>query len=122
VSEPGKPLRRVREFNPHQLSWGVAGKTAGVHIWCSSDFHCGGFELHSAVQMYGLDEARKPDNETCWLIGRPCYHDGSSLWWKEKGRHLVADAVRDGDDTQIWEEAERIFWDRFQVQESNNPK
>ena len=45
------------------------------------DRYCGGLETHSR-QPLGADEA--PSHEKCWLLGGPCWHDGTSLYAHEK--------------------------------------
>ena len=95
-------LHRVRQFTTHGLAWGVAGPLGGIHIWCNVDFRYGGLEVHRPA-------TDKADNENCWLIGCPCNHDGSSLWWDERGCSLVGFAMCDRNDEAIWRFLEQQY-------------
>jgi hypothetical protein len=71
--------------------WSVVGPAGGVHIWAApspwkpgdrfygQEMFYGGIEVHSRTPMYG-DHASQDE---CWLIGGPCWHDGSSLYFSE---------------------------------------
>lgn len=72
--------------NRHHI-WSVVGQAGGVNIWAHpsagrswADEFYGGVEVHSRKPMYG-DSA--PSHDECWLIGGPCWHDGSSLYFSE---------------------------------------
>lgn len=70
--------------------WALRGPEGGVHIWRrpSPDFgHYGGIEIHSKKQLYDFDP--KPTHENCWLLGCPCYHDGSSLYFETNIKPLL---------------------------------
>lgn len=75
--------------------WSVVNAAGGIHLHISQHGESvyGGLELHSRTPLYGSDRA--PTGENCWLIGGPCWHDGSSLaaeeyWiplWKSGADH-----------------------------------
>jgi len=72
--------------------WTVVGDNGGVHIWAEphreefaekwGERFYGGVEIHSKVNIHSYGDG-KPDHEECWLLGGPCYHDGSSLFFSE---------------------------------------
>ena len=72
-------------------TWSVVGPLGGVHIWAQSanadhsdpdrERFCGGIEVPSRKPTY---EADTPSHDECWLIGGPCWHDGSSLYFSER--------------------------------------
>lgn len=69
--------------------WTLANERGGIHVaaWQTDgrgiDRWIGGIEVHSPVKMYeGGKDA--PDHEHCWLLGKPCWHDGSSLQFSEE--------------------------------------
>lgn len=61
---------------------------AGMHFWVQDtddaarrilgQRHFGGLEIHYRKPT-GYRQNEPPDNEDCWLLGGPCWHDGSSL-------------------------------------------
>ena len=76
------------EQNRMTHMWTAVGASGGVHIWAmpqpksqymDGDFY-GGVEVHSRTPMYGDQPAH---NENCWLLGCPCWHDGSSLYFSD---------------------------------------
>ncbi len=81
--------------------WTAIGDNGGVHIWAAPSPHMGGrswpekffggIEIHSKTRMYTFGDG-KPDQEKCWLIGCPCYHDGSSLYFSERIEPLIRHA------------------------------
>ena len=70
--------------------WSIKGDRGGIHVnaWWSdfggrSDHWIGGVEGHSPVpQEYSPDSP--PSQEHCWLLEKPCWHDGSSLQFSEQ--------------------------------------
>lgn len=66
-------------------TWTLIGDRGGIHVdaWESSsnfrdDRWMGGIEAHAPTGD------GKPSHEHCWLIGKPCWHDGSSLQFSEQ--------------------------------------
>ena len=86
---------RYRHGMPEHC-WSVRGATNGAHLSireCEEDRFCGGIEYHRGTPKVG---DRAPDHDNCWLIRRPCWHDGSSLqveeywiplWLSDPGNH-----------------------------------
>lgn len=69
--------------------WGLIGNRGGIHVhaWESSsswrdERWMGGIERHSATRRDYDSES--PSHDHCWLIGKPCWHDGSSLQFSEQ--------------------------------------
>ena len=82
----------VRGDRPEHI-WALIGEAGAIHIWARlSEFDgrhewLGGIEVHSAAPFeYSSAE---PDHERCWLLDKPCWHDGTSLGFSER----VADAL-----------------------------
>lgn len=54
---------------------------AAVHLWIDA-FHgspgFGGIEFHYP-EAPSYMAGRKPDHDPCWILGKPCWHDGSAL-------------------------------------------
>lgn len=72
--------------------WSLVGERGGVHVsgWLtpplaghySEPRWMGGIEGHSPIpHEYGSET---PSHDHCWLIGGPCWHDGSSLQFSEQ--------------------------------------
>lgn len=64
--------------------WSVLGPDCGIHLSLKMtpfDKWVGGIEFHRGFMVPG---DRAPDHINCWLIGRPCWHDGSSLQVEER--------------------------------------
>lgn len=76
--------------------WSVANELGGIHIHAMlSDFQgrrewIGGIECHWAAAPDYMNP-EKPSHEHCWLLGKPCWHDGSSLYFSEN----IADCLPD---------------------------
>lgn len=71
--------------------WTAVGDNGGVHIWAEptpegfrwGEKFYGGIEVHSKTRLYEFGDG-SPDHDTCWLLGCPCWHDGSSLYFSER--------------------------------------
>lgn len=70
--------------------WELVGPRGGIHVWAqwhvsdwSGDNWLGGIEGHSPISQSAYDDG-KPSQQHCWLIGKPCWHDGSSLQFSEQ--------------------------------------
>ena len=89
----------LTEGNRHL--WSYADERGGVHIWAqyrddeiSRKYNwlwTGGVERHSPVR--GEYDSAEPSHDECWLIGKPCWHDGSSLYFSE---NIAPELGRDG--------------------------
>jgi hypothetical protein len=83
-------LTFTQDGSPDYLYWAVVGPAGGVHIWAmptpesrSAVFpgkFYGGVEVHYRTEP-GPGYSH---NKDCWLLGGPCYHDGSSLYFSER--------------------------------------
>lgn len=73
---------------PHHV-WTVVGRDGAVHLhvsdlgeqWSSQhgQRYSGGLEVHYRHPQG--DEA--PSQEKCWLLGGPCWHDGTTMYAEE---------------------------------------
>jgi len=78
--------------------WSLADKTGGIHIsanvmeWTSGGRDwIGGCETHYAAPPDYM-KADKPSHEHCWVLGGPCWHDGSSLYFSENVAPMLPNA------------------------------
>lgn len=69
--------------------WALTGEKGAIHIWAQPDTYehrrsdwSGGIECHYASAPDYMS-ADCPSHERCWLLDRPCWHDGSSLYFSE---------------------------------------
>ncbi len=68
--------------------WSLANDAGGIHISASiSEFQgsrewIGGCETHYPKAPDYMDP-NKPSHAHCWVLGTPCWHDGSSLYFSE---------------------------------------
>jgi hypothetical protein len=83
-------VRRVMTFNHAKLNFAVVGSLGAMHFWVDTprndlDDRCQesdcGIEIHSRKPLYGRQNAA--DNDRCWIVGGPCWHDGSTLVARE---------------------------------------
>ena len=70
-------------------SWSVVGARLGIHVHIADqgeeraekhqiERYSGGIEFHyRSPPPYMADQC--PSQKTCWLLGCPCWHDGSSM-------------------------------------------
>lgn len=68
-----KPFGSVRHM------WQLIGPKGGIHFAVSLTPEYSpacGLEIHSREPQWD----RAPDQNPCWLIGAPCWHDGTSLY------------------------------------------
>jgi len=84
--------------------WSLAGNDGGVHIHgfrSSYDGYgqewLGGIEYHWATAPDYMD-ADNPSHEYCWLLNKPCWHDGSSLQFSER----IAPMLPENDVLEDW--------------------
>jgi hypothetical protein len=93
-------LREVVEVHTpgtdrEQFVWAVVGPLGGVHVWAQRlsstalevaprlwDYpFYGGIEVHRRTR--GEYDGPTPTQAECWLLGGPCWHDGSSLYFSD---------------------------------------
>lgn len=67
-----------------------------------------GLEKHSRTPFEYSDKS-KPDHADCWLIGGPCWHDGTSLWASE---YWMPNFQRLGTEW-LWPRLEQQYADEF---------
>ena len=72
-------------FTATRHQWSLRGPRGGIHLSVQimddeekyPDPACG-LEFHHSYDPTGGNEA--PHHIDCWLIGNPCWHDGTSLY------------------------------------------
>lgn len=87
----------VRGGNVTHL-WSLANENGGIHV--SASLHpylngnrewMGGAETHYIAAPDYMDPD-KPSHQHCWVLGCPCWHDGSSLYFSENIAPLLPNA------------------------------
>lgn len=77
---------------PYHIWW-IKGSGGGVHIWARKaplegwpTEWIGGVEVHlsECPSDSGWFNPEEPSHADCWLIGGPCWHDGTSLYFSER--------------------------------------
>ena len=93
---PDKYRYRYREewsrWESIEKNWELIGQKGGLHLHVSdygtapdrrmSEQFYAGLEVHYRAPPPGTDRA--PDHNHCWLLEAPCWHDGSSMYPREK--------------------------------------
>lgn len=80
-------------------TWWLRGPKGGVHLWGTfllnderssswMDNPYGGVEVHRPHKSYDF-QPDEPPIEDCWLIGGPCWPDGTSLYFSEHIKPLL---------------------------------
>ena len=73
--------------------WWIKGEGGGVHIWARRapldgwpTEWIGGVEVHHATcpDSSGWFKPDEPSQSECWLLDGPCWHDGTSLYFRER--------------------------------------
>lgn len=99
-------------FGSPNHQWSMIGPDGGMHFHVSvhKDYppSCG-LEIHYATKRG--NEA--PSQVPCWLIGAPCWHDGTSLYASEYLWPRIEAYLRAGDHDRIFSILEREADDRF---------
>lgn len=115
-----KPFTYVR----HQ--WELIGPDGGVHFHVSmSEPKFGGpscgLEFHRAAWSNSRPSGEAPSQHKCWLIGGPCWHDGTSLYASETVWPYVEPCLRAGDHDAIFRYLEgeyRTYFMRHEEEEA----
>lgn len=101
-----KPFASVRHM------WELVGPDGGLHFHVSLtpnyEPSCG-LEFHHRNKTG--DEA--PSQTNCWLVGGPCWHDGTSLYASETLWPRIEPMLRSGDHETIFRILEEEADDRF---------
>lgn len=113
-------LERIQESHKTESGmryiFAVKGELGGVHFWVEEYTRengevrrFGGVESHSKTPF--SDSTPGPDNDNCWLIGCPCWHDGSSLMAEETYIPVWQACRSDGDFEPIFRGISRLYGD-----------
>ncbi len=99
-------------FGSPRHMWELVGPDGGIHFHVTLtkgyDPSCG-LEIHYRSRQG--DQA--PSQTNCWLVGGPCWHDGTSLYASETLWPLIEPFLRSGDHERIFRILEREADDRF---------
>lgn len=119
-------------FSSTRHQWSLVGPVGGIsfHVSIMDDAQqfpdptCGLEFHHSSRAEAGayLRDGQAPHHAPCWLLGEPCWHDGTSLyasegvwprveWLLARGDHLAIFAILESEYTRHFEaveEAEQV--------------
>ena len=108
-------------YNAPRHMWQLVGPKGGVHFTANISKEYGdtcGLEFHGRAPFYCEEVA--PTDVSCWLIGGPCWHDGTSLYASETLWPMIKVWLHNGDHEMNFRclegEYERKFEDRGAVQ------
>ena len=94
--------------------WEVVGPNGGIHFHVSLTPGYGpsaGLEIHRRTP---LDKNTAPSQSPCWLLGCPCWHDGTSLYAIETLWPMIESYLRSGDHEMIFRLLEGEYDERFE--------
>ena len=84
----------LREDGQPTHQWSIKDERGGIHIhaWLSQPTASFGTEWMGGIECHwaeppkdsGWFDKNKPSQRHCWLLGGPCWHDGSSLQFSER--------------------------------------
>lgn len=83
-----------KPFGDPKHVWTVIGRHGAIHFHVSdmgedrsrqygTDRYSGGLECHYRMPPDYMGN-QAPSQDTCWLLGQPCWHDGTSLYASER--------------------------------------
>lgn len=114
------PLARKMFFNHGKLNFAVTGEMGGIHFHVRtpqnaeddtySHGDCG-IEIHSRSRLYS--HQGDADDARCWLLGSPCWHDGSTLIAREHYLPLYKVSNTFGDFESLFRALELEYDRRF---------
>lgn len=110
-------------FSSTRHSWSLVGPIGGVSLHvsimdddakfpdptCGLEFH----HSHRAGEIYPVNQ-EAPHHTPCWLIGEPCWHDGTSLYASETIWPEVQCYLRTGNHDQVFKVLEREYARHFE--------
>lgn len=107
-------LQRRMAVNPDRICLGVVDEVGGIHFWTQlSRSEICGIEQHGRKPLYDWSDPKVPDNNDCWLLGGPCWHDGSSLVAEEVYLPIYLRCNESGDFEPLWKKLEGEHRRRF---------
>ena len=95
-------FERNGDIPRQRVIWWLKGEHGGCHIWAqftvpnelNPDGFYGGIEVHHPTKVYEFLPDEAPIEE-CWLTGKPCWPDGSSLQFEERIKPMIRTALSD---------------------------
>lgn len=111
-------------YNNTRHQWSLLGPVGGVsfHVNIMDDRErfseptCG-LEFHHSSRAEGHDyliDGQAPHHSPCWLLGEPCWHDGTSLYASEGVWPRVEPLLSRGDHLAIFDILEREYSRHFE--------
>ncbi len=99
--------------------WIISGKLGAINIWAepsspssfSDERWFGGIECHSARPF----EYNGGHHDHCWLLGAECWHDGSSLQFREQVEYRLPAPIGQAIDGSILEELKPLLRSRYRT-------
>lgn len=112
-------------FTSTSHQWSFRGPLGGVSFSASlmpadSPYNSGpscGLEFHHsarAAHINGAVTSEAPSHAPCWLLGEPCWHDGTSLYASEHCWPYIESYLRTGDHPAIFRFLEGEYRRHFQ--------
>ena len=75
-------------------------------------------EYHFSFNPY--NERKAPSNSPCWLLGAPCWHEGTSLYAIETVWPMVEGSLRAGDHESVFRTLEHEYEDKLRRVKGGN--
>lgn len=104
-----------RPFESERHQWSLIGPAGGIHFHASVSEKYGpscGLEFHH-VRGHPDYVGQAPSQSPCWLLGEPCWHDGTSLYANELWPNIEY-YLRDGRHGEVFRLLEREYEKRFE--------
>ena len=103
------------DYGAENHQWQMVCQRGGLHFTVGrigdGEFWAG-LEVHSLTPLY---EDSAPSHSPCWLLGAPCWHDGTSSYALETLWPEIKAYLANGDHKSIFQvlecEANRRFYD-----------
>lgn len=125
-----KKAKRIMMFGKDRFIFAVTSRDYAVHFWCErvlddpntpsgGEFQrsFGGIEYHWPMSpKWGK---REPDHNRCWITGKPCWHDGSSLQASEVYIPMFRMCNETGDFEPLWNKLERSLDELIKDDQAN---
>lgn len=109
-------LERRDETNEKRTLLAVVGPLGAIHYWHQQSADKSpwmGRDKFGGVESHSRDGHGVPDQENCWLLEGPCWHDGSSLYADEVFIPLWERCTELDDMEPFWKRLENEYHSRF---------
>jgi hypothetical protein len=102
--------------------WQVIGPKGGVHF--TANFYKEGEPPSCGLEFHHSREGRTdyqlgvaPSQSPCWLLGEPCWHDGTSSYANDNLWPMFSGWLQNGAHEDIFRSLEREYKSRFERKE-----